>query len=162
MENFIFYVVKNKQHVRSANVVSRLLKSASKKKYRCIIHDCQRTLIYCIWSCKSMCLTVFSIRGRCFKRNITGLKQSIWVPYKTDIVNFLADVIMIFLNIRRYLPRQFSRVDLSQKGCVSVQYIFKFVFKYSKYSDLNSFTQNAQLKISCLQKMKIEIENVSP
>ena len=30
-----------------------------------------------------------------------------------------------------------------ERPCISIQYIFKYLCKYSKYSDLNSFTQNA-------------------
>ena len=33
------------------------------------------------------------------------------LPYKTDVGNFFADMIMLFLNIRRHLPRQLSGVD---------------------------------------------------
>ena len=34
MKNFIFCALKNKQQVRSANVVSRLFKSVRKEKYK--------------------------------------------------------------------------------------------------------------------------------
>ena len=33
------------------------------------------------------------------------------VPYKTDVGNFFAYVIMLFLNIHRHLSWQLSRVD---------------------------------------------------
>ena len=56
---------------------------------------------------------------------------------------FFSYVIMLFLNIPRHLPRKLSHADVSEKGCISIQYIFKYLCKYSKYSALNSFMLNA-------------------
>ena len=56
----------------------------------------------------------------------------------------------------QYTPWQLLRVDVCLKGCVSIQYIFKNLYKYSKYSDLNSLTQNAWLRNFLFTKQKLK------
>ena len=68
--------------------------------------------------CRKRC----SIKRRKFYRK-TPVLESLFNK------NLFADVIMLLLNIRRDLPWQLSRADVNQKGCISIQYIFKHVCK---------------------------------
>ena len=104
-----------------------------------------------------MCLTVFSTRERCSNRNIIGLKYSIWVPYKTDVGNFFAYVIMFFPT--------YAVICLG--NCPVSAQVRKAVYLFNMYSNRFVNIQNIQLlilsskmhslEISYLQKMKIKI-----
>lgn len=53
---------------------------------------------------------VFVLNGIFYERKMFQpryhwVETNIWVPYKTDVCNFLATVIKLFFNIRRQLPR---------------------------------------------------------
>ena len=68
-----------------------------------------------------MVLEINVLNGIFYKRKIFQPKYqwvSIWVLCKADVGNFFAYVIMLFLNIRRHLPRQLLRVNASWKGCI--------------------------------------------
>lgn len=46
----------------------------------------------------------YFLQDEMFQPRYHGVETNIWVPYKTDICNFLANVIKLFFNIRRQLP----------------------------------------------------------
>ena len=91
---------------------------------------------------------VLSTKEICYNWNIIGLKWSIWVSYKTDIVNFFADMIMFFLNICRHLRRQLfkliKKINLMPNTCKGMTFFlwvrqtvkYFFLFSHNKSKDV--------------------------
>ena len=64
-----------------------------------------------------------------------------WVEIK--YLGAIQNQLMLFLDIHRHLLGNCLVSTWFGKAVLSIQYKLKYVCKYSKYSDLNSFTQNA-------------------
>ena len=47
----------------------------------------------------------YFLQDEMFQPRYHWVETNIWVPYKTDVCNFLANLIKLFFNIRRQLPR---------------------------------------------------------
>ena len=96
-----------------------------------------------IWSWKCMCLTVFSTRERCSNRNIIGWVK---IKYLGAIQNRCGQRFCLRDNaFSQYTPAFASAIVVCwrQLERLYIYSIYNQISLYSKYSDLNTFSQNA-------------------